>query len=745
MSGEVLDSVKKCVGVIKGAKNDTEKFAALFLVTKTVKAEKCNARSKLALFEAIEFKFIKRLLLSNEVPAGCPPCVYKSVAMSILTSLCNVEEVATHREILQNVGVFLEIVLSGGDEDEDEEDEDNLMLINEAYKCLNFIAQFETGLKSLLDAGTVGKMCEVYSVKSFQTDEALALLVTIVEKFGSSSWNNNVKNFNSLINVLAVDFETDHSERKFKLCVLLSPLLINCPPEIGPSSCDTEIWPSKVFVGLRDILMSKIVKAQRDPALKLAQHMLTIFGVDWSLQDEAKPKAFFLLLIHLASIEIRMHLEDKKFVEQVLEAENLLSSCFTILEISLAYIATDVLDFEQKEKQQTYTALKGAFTAVMNVLKNLSNSKKPLENNVKCFICVMLMSLSAWLAQETSSMRPAVNNILPFALQIANESFYAYRAKYLAENALPNPTPAPEDPLGAVDVLRAFLPALCHIAVEDKGREVLLKIKQDEVLQECLTFHWSIAHYKKPVIPKSERLKPRGPEPEIPEARLKKMADSRGAIISICNTFMNICVLEVDYVKNSPLFFTLLKFIFDNLPELKNNHENLVMYGNMAVLGLLLLKLKTAYIKKNDFSICRYIQATIRFLWDAYSVDENSGSGSSRYKMGQLVVTMNYKESWMELQELWFLGMQNLSGILTLVPWISEFAIESGWAEGIIDMLVKIKPNTLPTNVKYAYEDLLCRLIEANGDLVVMLKKKDAITACRGHKFMELGKKLFGE
>lgn len=424
-------------------------------------------------------------------------------------------------------------------------------------------------------------------------------------------------------------------------------------------------------------------------------------------------------------------------------AESLLNSCFTILEVSIAYISADILDLEQKEKQQTYTALKGAFSAVLNVLKTLSVSKKPLEVKEKCFVCVMLMSLSAWLAQETSAMKPAVNNILPFALQIANESFYAYRARYLSEISKTEVITVKDDPLSSVDVLRAFLPALCHIAVDDKGRAVLLKIKQEQVLQECLEFHWSIAHYKKPLIPKSERSKPRGPDPEIPAERLKKMVDSRGAIISICNTFMNLCVLEADFVKDSPLFFTLMKFVFDNLPELKNNHDNLVVYGNMAVLGLLLLKLKTAYIKKNDFSICRYIQSTIRFLWDAYTVDENSNS--SRYALGQLVVTMTYKESWIELQELWFLGMQNLSGILTLVPWISEFAIESGWAEGIIDMLVKIKPGSLPTNVKYAYEDLLCRLIDANSDLVATLKKKDAITACRGHKFMELGKKLFGE
>jgi len=314
MSDEVLDSVKKCVATIKGAKTDTEKFAALFMVTKTVKAEKCNARSKLALFDAIEFKFIKRLLLSDDVPAGCPPFVYKSVAMSILTALCSVQEVATHKEILQNIDVFLDIVVSEGDEDE--EDEDSLMLVNEAYKCLNFIALFEQGLKALFDADTVGKMCKVYSQKSFQTDEALSLLVTIVEKYGPSSWKNNVQNFNTLMNILAVDFETDHSDRKFKLSSLLSPLLGNCPAEIVQNSYESEIWPNKLFIGLRDILTSKLNKSQRDPAIKLTGQMLTTFGVEWCLQDETKPKAFFLLLVHLASIEIRMHLEEKK-IEQV--------------------------------------------------------------------------------------------------------------------------------------------------------------------------------------------------------------------------------------------------------------------------------------------------------------------------------------------------------------------------------------------------------------------------------------------
>ena len=87
--GSVSDSVRKCIAILKAAESDTEKFAALFMVTKLVKGEDCDTHSKKLLFEAIGFKFLKRLLLSPDVPADCPPLVYKSVALSILSSFCS--------------------------------------------------------------------------------------------------------------------------------------------------------------------------------------------------------------------------------------------------------------------------------------------------------------------------------------------------------------------------------------------------------------------------------------------------------------------------------------------------------------------------------------------------------------------------------------------------------------------------------------------------------------------------------
>lgn len=726
----IPESVQKCVAILKAAKTDTEKFAGLFMVTKLVKGKDCNTASKKALFEAIGFPFLRKLLLSNEGPDGCPPQVYKSVALSVLTSFCSDEEVATHKDMLANISIFLDIATAA-----DENDDDNLIIVGEAYKCLQSVASFEPGQNALLASGAIPKLSEIYIQQSFQTDEALLILIQLANKFGLKSWDkSDTKPFNALLQKLGLDFETEHNERKFLLCEIIASLLSSCDRDLIYNSLSNEIWPESLYKGLNDILTSRLGKNQRDPAIKLAATAVNFLGIEWTLNDVENPKKFFLLLLQLCAIEVRMQMDEKSFKQASANAE-LLTSCFIVLELSLNYMGTDQLDLEQKEKQQTYTALKGAFNGVVSVLTKLSNdkAKDSLAGKDKSFALAVIRVLSAWLAQETQALRPQIYTLLPFMLKLANETFNEHK-KFRLENK--DNDAAGEPP---ADVLRVMLPALCHFAVEDKARQIFLQTKQDQVLYECVEFHFSIAHYKRPPIPRAERLKRMNePEPEIPPKKLEEMKDSRAAIVSICNVLMNITVLEPKIVESSELFAQLLRFTFDNLPELKDIPDNLVLHGHLAVLGLLLLKNQTSNVKKNDFSICRYIQATIRFLWDAYIIDESNDPTA-------LVVNMAYKEHWAEIVELWFLGMQTMSSILKAVPWISEFAIESGWATGIIETLKKVKIGTLPPNVKSAYEDFLSHLIDANPDVVAVLKKADALRACRNHRLMEVGKKLFGD
>ncbi|XP_060536692.1 neurochondrin homolog [Cylas formicarius] len=732
MAGEVSEAVKKCCNILKNSSSDTEKFAALFMVTKLVKGKHATPAARIAIFEAIGFDFLKRLLLTTDVPVDCPPSIYKSVALTIISVFCTEEQLVTKKEMLELIPVFLDIVESADDSDND----DNLMAIGEAYNCLKGIALFSAGQKALIDVGAIDRLSKVYSSASFQSDEALSVMGLLVAKKGALSWDpKDPKAFHALVNKIALDFSTDQDKRKFELAECLNAIIFNCPRKVVSESATSESWPLSIYKGLSDILQSKIGPAQRNPALILASSMVDLLGVEWILSDEDKGKQMFLLLVQLAAIEVRMQL-DGKTLKGTQQNQNLITGCYIILELSLTFIAQDTIDLDQKERQSLYTALKGAFTAVVNLLVKVAQEKNKPAGEDKLFVCATIRVLASWIAQETTSMRPQVYQLLPFMLELAFETFYAYRSRRIAEKA---GTPIESDPLSSTDILRVMLPALCHLAVEDESRAIMLKCHCDQVLVEVIEFHWTIVNHKRPPVPRAERLKALSqPKPELTPEILEDMKDSRSAMISTCNVLMNLTVLENKYVENSPIFNNLMKFIFDSLPELKDIPENLVLHGNLAVLGLLLLKQLSNKVKKNDFSICRYIQATIRFLWNAYTIDESNDPTA-------LVVAMAYKENWMEMVELWFLGMQTMSSVIAQIPWISEFAIESGWAEGIVQTLKKVKIGTLPANVKAAYEDFLCRLVDANEGVVEVLKKSEALRVCRNHRLMELGKKLFGD
>ena len=87
--------------------------------------------------------------------------------------------------------------------------------------------------------------------------------------------------------------------------------------------------------------------------------------------------------------------------------------------------------------------------------------------------------------------------------------------------------------------------------------------------------------------------------------------------------------------------------------------EQLVLYGNLSVLGLLVLKHHSRRPKSTDYSVYKFVQAVVRFLWDAHNTDE---SDSDEYSVSQ-----NYLPFWSDLIDLWYLGMQVLSSLLPQV------------------------------------------------------------------------------
>ena len=143
-------------------------------------------------------------------------------------------------------------------------------------------------------------------------------------------------------------------------------------------------------------------------------------------------------------------------------------------------------------------------------------------------MCATIRILGAWLSEETMAMREEVYEILPFILTLSNETFEYQKLSKLS--ALPGRGTTDLGDLiqtssatillkqGEIvssssqrdhfiltkylqitpDTLRFLLPALCHLIVEEKSRQILLDMKIQEILYTYLSYHWTIFDsYKK--------------------------------------------------------------------------------------------------------------------------------------------------------------------------------------------------------------------------------------------------------
>lgn len=258
---------------------------------------------------------------------------------------------------------------------------------------------------------------------------------------------------------------------------------------------------------------------------------------------------------------------------------------------------------------------------------------------IRHFVCATIRILSAWLAEETMALREDVYEILPFVFTLAHETFEAQKLDKLrslpgrrsvvggatdygeasvaeaVSGGLEDSDSFSASQSATPDVLRFLLPGLCHLVAEDKSRKILLDLKLHETLYTYLSYHWTIFESQKLWLNEQAAAEDDvdlvEPLYMIDNSRFD-MVNSKYALTSICNVFMNITVLEREFVSRTPLFFHVLKFIMNSLPKLENSGNSLVLYANFCVLGLLILKHHSNKPKSTDYSIYKFIQAVIK-------------------------------------------------------------------------------------------------------------------------------------
>ncbi|NXB99526.1 NCDN protein, partial [Orthonyx spaldingii] len=669
-SGDRHATLKRCLGVLRDARNDSEQFAALLLVTKAVRAGDVDAKTRRQIFEAIGFTFPTRLLTSRQPPAGCPPHTFRALGLTLLACFCTDPELAGHSQILNKIPTFNDILLSPCDPD-------TTSMVDDVYQCLSAVLATARGPRALVTKGTVSALCQAYLNGGHGSDRALTLLVGLLAVAEAKCWQRDAPQLLAVLSKLSGDFLKAEDMTKFELCELL-PHFIPLSPPLTENSQGSECL-CRLYKGLGDILGSKLSQSQRDPALKLAAGLVQACGAEWIPAGRAGSK-FLALLVNLACVEVRLTLEEPDPVE-VAGKKEVVTACYVLMEMGIQECLREENPLlENVQKVQLVRVMEEAFGAVIFYLRQVKQ-----EELQDPFIFASVRVLGAWMAEETSSLKQEICELLPFLVDYARKLFKKGSPAVSVPQAELVSTEGPALPH---DALRFLLPGFCHLTAEDKPRDILISEGAPALLCEYFLQQWEVVT-SEPVAP-------------------APLSSTEMSLQTTCGVFLNLVVTAPDLVRRDKAFSSLMDVLLKSLPLLLSQKHRLVLTANVATLGLMMARILAGSAALQGTPSAReFFGAAIRFLSQAHTAEPSSDSLA-------VAVSPPYVSSWGDICELWFLGMQALASCVPLFPWLPRAALESRWLEGLSQLLSRVAPASVDFELITAFQAVLVELARAS-------------------------------
>lgn len=412
-------SLQKCISLLKAAKNDTERFAALLLVTQLVNSNAADVAGRRELFDAIGFKFINRLLSTRSVPIDCPKDVYQSLALTILASFSTDEELCSHDEMISKIPLFLATISA----------ERNDVVVADSYQIIASLACSSTGCRHLVKMGAITTLCDVLCENDEKySTKALEVLLRTLNNNPRVVWQEQREVLLDALNALSKRFKEAQDSTKFELCNYLVLFLSGAEKSVF-EGLEYRQWLADIYSGLHEILQSKISSSQRDPAICLVSVIIDLVGMDWMIAFSGQDSpGLFILSVTIASVEIRMILDGKTSAEIVPKAM-LLTSCYNVVENAINFAIV-----QSKNEANLSTIVNGNFSKVYSLATESIHSivlylnhvakhedKKTTTGQNRVVISSVRV-LCAWMSEETSALQEDVYRLLPFLLKLGKES-----------------------------------------------------------------------------------------------------------------------------------------------------------------------------------------------------------------------------------------------------------------------------------------------------------------------------------
>ena len=458
---EALVRYNIAIDALKKASSDTQKFSALFVVTKAIiKPDSLTTDQFVKLFKAIGWKFLHRLLSeAQESEDSESPFIYQSIALSILSSFYK----SIPNQIDKNISVkFFEAIKPILRNINELKTDDEKQMLNDIIICLSSFIQTladdddQEHIKILFDL-EYPKMFLQLNVNPDFHDQLDHILCLIARKFKWVCYDP--LSFNEFMNVIANEFQTNQDQRKFDLCEELNTYIKQNSD--GFELFDLKGWVRSLSNGLYDIFRSKLSKNLRDPALKLTSALTESFrGYRWIRQDQwdVETAKYLFVLTRLACIEIKINIESENI------DLNILAICYILLEHSIMTLISDD-DGEQLAKLlpaqnmcDLLTAIKDSMAIIIEYLQRISSQSESINSSSHLYPITIasIRVLCVWITEETEALRNEISNILPFIIQVMRSAIQS------------------NDPYSK-SIFHTVIPAFESLCSDDDNMKIILK------------------------------------------------------------------------------------------------------------------------------------------------------------------------------------------------------------------------------------------------------------------------------
>ena len=421
-------SLQKCISVLRAAKNDTERFAALLLVTQLVHSNEIDSLGRRQVFDAIGFKFINRLLNTRDVPSDCPAQVYNSLALTILACFSSDEELCVHPEMVKKIPLFLDRISNSAETSVSEAS------VEECFQIIASFACSSTGCRHLVENGVFSTLPRVVSENKDEkyAEKALETFLRILNNDPRVFWQEQREVLMEALNGLSQRLSEAQDKSKFELCNYLVLFLSGAEKSVFQGGENR--WLAGVYKGLNDILQSRISSEQRNPAIILLSAVIELVGMDWMIEfSRQQSPGLYILSLTVVSVEIRMILDGKTAAEIVNKA-TLLCSCFNILEkaINFAIVSTGQSPNNRKLPAivldglpKVYSLATESVHSIVMFMDHVAQVGKTITGQERHVVLASVRVLCAWMAEETAALRDDICRLLPFLLKLGKESLEA--------------------------------------------------------------------------------------------------------------------------------------------------------------------------------------------------------------------------------------------------------------------------------------------------------------------------------